>query len=227
VANGDVGCEAYTAIAWGVGLNAPRQDIPLDWVRGIERLHRLPARAGVPQHRWGVFLNDFDQFIHGRCGWAERAGWDTLALFGCHLTRPLDHLNGAGLLWRICGGKITAMRSDWATFEIDGVQHIVHRRTRQPPSYCRGRDRHHERYCGMASCCHSATRKPFTLASHVLSHRPPSIGGRPPRFRDFQRQTRPSCAEPVSSLRLSILRSPTFQVLRPVSISFIGSDSAS
>ena len=55
------------------GENAPRQDIPLDWVRGVERLHRLPAHAGVPQHRWGVFLNDFDQFIHGRGGWAERA----------------------------------------------------------------------------------------------------------------------------------------------------------
>jgi hypothetical protein len=33
----------------------------LDWVRGVERLHCLPAQAGVPQHRWGVFLNDFDQ----------------------------------------------------------------------------------------------------------------------------------------------------------------------
>ena len=69
-----------------------------------------PAHAGVPQHRWGVFLNDFDPFIHGRGGWAERAadlGWDTLALFACHPTRPLDHLNGAGLLWRISGGRIT------------------------------------------------------------------------------------------------------------------------
>jgi hypothetical protein len=113
------------------GENAPRQDIPLDWVRGVERLHRLPAHAGVPQHRWGVFLNDFDQFIHGRGGWAERAadlGWDTLALFGCHPTRPLDHLNGAGLLWRISGGKITAMQSDWATIEINGAQRIIQRR---------------------------------------------------------------------------------------------------
>jgi hypothetical protein len=85
----------------------------------------------VPQHRWGVFLNEFDQFIHGRGGWAERAadlGWDTLALFGCHPTRPLDHLNGAGLLWRISGGKITAMQSDWATIEINGAQRIIHRR---------------------------------------------------------------------------------------------------
>jgi hypothetical protein len=51
-----------------------------------------------------------------------------LPLFGCHPARPLDHLNGAGLLWRISGGKITAMETDWATIEIDGEQHIVHRR---------------------------------------------------------------------------------------------------
>ena len=85
----------------------------------------------MPQHRWGVFLNDFDQFIHGRGGWAERAadlGWDTLALFGCHPTRPLDQLNGAGLLWRISGGKITSMQTDWATIEINGAQRIIHRR---------------------------------------------------------------------------------------------------
>ena len=123
---------------------------PAGLVRGVERLHRLPAHAGVPQHRWGVFLNDFDQFIHGRGGWAERAadlGWDTLALFGCHPTRPLDHLNGAGLLWRISGGKITAMQSDWATIEIDGVQHIVHRRPAPANFGCRGGDGLRERYC--------------------------------------------------------------------------------
>jgi hypothetical protein len=37
------------------------QDIPLDWVRGVERLHRLPAHAGVPRfllsvrHSHGAF----------------------------------------------------------------------------------------------------------------------------------------------------------------------------
>ena len=37
-------------------------------------------------------------------------------------------LGDVQLLWRISGGKITAMQSDWATIEIDGVQHIIHRR---------------------------------------------------------------------------------------------------
>jgi hypothetical protein len=39
---------------------------------------------------------------------AADLGWDTLALFGCHPKRHLDHLNGAGLLWRISGGKISS-----------------------------------------------------------------------------------------------------------------------
>src|SRR5438045_8228400 len=90
---------------------------------------RLAHMPGCRSIGGAFFLNDFDP--HGRGGWAERAadlGWDTLALFGCHPTRPLDHLNGAGLLWRISGGKITAMQSDWATIEIDGAQRIIHRR---------------------------------------------------------------------------------------------------
>jgi hypothetical protein len=71
------------------------------------------------------------QFIHGRGGCAERAadlGWDTLVLLGCYPTRPLDHLNGAGLLWRISGGKIVAMGADRASVEINGEQQVVHRR---------------------------------------------------------------------------------------------------
>ena len=62
--------------------------------------------------------------------WAERAadlGWDAASLFGCHPGRPLDHLQGAGLLWRISGSKIVAMGADWATIEIGG-QRIIHRR---------------------------------------------------------------------------------------------------
>jgi hypothetical protein len=87
--------------------------------QGSGRLHRSTKVVGV------------GRLLHGRGGWAERAadlGWDTLALFGCHPTRPLDHLNGAGLLWRISGGKISSMGTDWATIEINGAQRIIHRR---------------------------------------------------------------------------------------------------
>jgi hypothetical protein len=45
-----------------------------------------------------------------------------------HPTRPLDHLNGAGLLWRISGGRISSLETDWATIEINAAQRIIHRR---------------------------------------------------------------------------------------------------
>ena len=83
----------------------------------------------MPAHRWCTFLSDVDQFIQSP--WAERAadlGWDAASLFGCHPARPLDHLNGAGLLWRLSGGRIVAMYADWAVIEVNGKEQVVHRR---------------------------------------------------------------------------------------------------
>ena len=105
--------------------------VPLEWLAGVASLDKQRAPSGIPRHRWQLFLDDCARFLDQREAWAERAadlGWDTLALFGCHPTRPLDHLNGAGLLWRLSGGKIIAMQSDWALIEINGVQRIIHRR---------------------------------------------------------------------------------------------------
>ena len=75
-----------------------KPNIPLQWVQGAGRLQRLSSHAGVPAHRWRVFLDDVGYFIQG-C-WAERAaglGWDAASLSACHPARPLDHLQGAGL----------------------------------------------------------------------------------------------------------------------------------
>jgi hypothetical protein len=104
-----------------------KPNIPLQWVQGTERLQHRPAHAGVPAHRWGVFLSDVDHFLRH---WAERAarlGWDTASLFACHPGRPVDYPQGAGLLWRLCGGKITDMHADWAMIEVNGQQQVVHR----------------------------------------------------------------------------------------------------
>jgi hypothetical protein len=45
-----------------------------------------------------------------------------------------------GLLWRLCGGKITGMHADWAMIEVNGQQQVVHRRP-APASCCRGAGR--------------------------------------------------------------------------------------
>ena len=71
---------------------------------------------------WGVFLNDFDQFILGSGG---DLGWDTLA----------------------SGGKISSMETDWATIEINGAQRIIHRRPTPAHFALPWRRRAPERYC--------------------------------------------------------------------------------
>ena len=50
------------------------------------------------------------------------------AFLACCPARPLDHLKGAGLVWRISGGKITEMHTDWAAIEVNGERHVFHRR---------------------------------------------------------------------------------------------------
>jgi hypothetical protein len=110
--------DPHLGYSTAAGENAPRQGISLDWVRGVERLHRLPAHAGMPQHLWGVFLNDFDQFIHDRGGWAEHAA-PRLGYVGpvrmSSNARSTDER--AGLLWRAGGPPVdrsafTALRPE-------------------------------------------------------------------------------------------------------------------
>jgi len=88
---------------------------------GVVTYQRMPESQRIAGC---TFLSDVGQFIQSP--WAERAadlGWDAASLFGCHPGRPLDHLQGAGLLWRISGSKIVAMGADWATIEIGGAAH--------------------------------------------------------------------------------------------------------
>ncbi len=75
------------------------------------------------------------------------------------IQRPLDHLNGAGLLWRLSGGRIIAMYTDWAVIEINGAQRIIYRR----PSPCEWRT-------------DSSLPRLATPASHSSGTRPVCVG---------------------------------------------------
>jgi hypothetical protein len=111
-----------------------KHPVPHEWVRGVALLHRHARPSSVPQHRWQLFLDDCARFLDASDGWAERAarlGWGAEALFGCDQHRPLDQ-PGAGLLWRVVGGRLTALYRTWAVVEINGAQHIVHRRPATP-----------------------------------------------------------------------------------------------
>jgi hypothetical protein len=107
------------------------RSIVQQWIDGVERLDYARSPAAVPLIRWRQFLGDCHVFLSA--SWAERAatlGWDALALFGCHRTRPLEHLGSAGLLWAINGGKLVELHRDWAVIERgnDKSRQIYHRR---------------------------------------------------------------------------------------------------
>lgn len=108
--------------------------VPPEWHAGVAILNCLRPPANVPRHRWQLFRDDCERFLDERKAWAERAadlGWDTLALFGCDPRRPLDQ-PGAGLLWRLAGGTLTAIYRDHATYEINGREFVFHRRPASP-----------------------------------------------------------------------------------------------
>jgi hypothetical protein len=108
------------------------------WIDGIHRLDHVRCPTAVPLIRWHLFLGDCHSFLSSSENWAERAaalGWSALALFGCHRTRPLEHLGSAGLLWVINGGNLVELRRDWAVIEREGgSRHIYHRRPLDTPN---------------------------------------------------------------------------------------------
>jgi hypothetical protein len=90
------------------------------WIEGVQRLDYL-------------FLGDCHSFLTSPESWAERAatlGWNALALFGCHRSRPLEHLGSAGLLWAINGGNLVELYRDWAVIERqqDKTRQVYHQR---------------------------------------------------------------------------------------------------
>jgi len=90
------------------------------WIDGIQRLDDVRCPTTVPLVRWHLFLGDCHRFMTSSENWADRAaalGWNSLALFGCHRTRPLDHLGSAGLLWALNGGSLVQLHRDWALIE--------------------------------------------------------------------------------------------------------------
>jgi hypothetical protein len=104
------------------------------WIEGVQHLVYVRCPPAVPAIRWHLFLGDCHSFLSSSENWAERAaalGWNALALFGCHRTRPLEHLGSAGLLWAINGGKLVELYRDWAVLERgqDKSRQVHHRRS--------------------------------------------------------------------------------------------------
>jgi hypothetical protein len=107
--------------------------IPSEWRDGFTILEIRPAPRDVPVPKWNQIVNDCRRFLSSP--WAARAyklGWSTLSLFGCTPTCPLHHLGSAGLVWHLCGGKLTRLSKEWALILTpDGTEHVFDRHRRR------------------------------------------------------------------------------------------------
>jgi hypothetical protein len=106
------------------------------WEQGLAALQNRRPFSDMPRHRWQQFLDNCGAFMRAPEGWPEQAvrlGWNSLDLFGCHRDRPLMYLGSAGLLWAINGGRLIAIRRDWATYETTiGTERVFYRRSFAP-----------------------------------------------------------------------------------------------
>ena len=114
-----------------------RTPIPIDWIQGVARLDHHRPPNDVPRLRWHQFVQDCQHFLSSPENWAERAaqlGWDAVALFGCHPTRPLDYSGTAGLLWAMNGGRLVGLHRDWAVIDmpLQTRQRVFSRRNVEP-----------------------------------------------------------------------------------------------
>jgi hypothetical protein len=112
--------------------NSTQDRIPSEWMDGFAMLEVRPAPRDVPVLKWDQIVNDCRRFLSSQ--WAARAyklGWSTASVFGCTPTCPLHHLGSAGLVWHLCGGKLTRLTKDWALiFTPDGREHVCDRSRR-------------------------------------------------------------------------------------------------
>jgi hypothetical protein len=111
--------------------------VPHSWLKGVACLNDQHHPRDVPPHRWRRFVDDCYRFIVSAEGWAQRAadlGWDTLSLFGCNRSNPLMHLDRAGLLLVVGGGRIIRLHGDWAEIQppANGSRRTYHRRRVDP-----------------------------------------------------------------------------------------------
>lgn len=82
--------------------------IPGEWLAGVARLQAMPVPVGVNGRWWWRLLCDVDAFRP----WAGRAaalGWSTLDVFGVLPAKPVERVDGWGLLPAMGGAELVAL----------------------------------------------------------------------------------------------------------------------
>jgi hypothetical protein len=109
-------------------LAALRLPIPDEWLAGVARLRTMPVPAGLPAAWWRLLLRATDGFGP----WAGRAaalGWSTTDVFGVLPVRPLERVDGWGLVPAMGGKEIVALTDTgaWLRTRTGALQSFTRR----------------------------------------------------------------------------------------------------
>lgn len=109
-------------------LAALRLPIPDEWRQGVALLRTMPVPGGVPAGWWWRLRCDTDGFGP----WAGRAaalGWSTTDVFGVLPVKPLERVDGWGLVPALRGAEVVALTATSARLRTrtGGLQSFVRR----------------------------------------------------------------------------------------------------
>jgi hypothetical protein len=106
---------------------------PAVWARGVARLDEMSCPAHFPAARWAQVVTDAAAFLQEWAEAADRLGWLTWELFGCHRRAPWGRIQGMGLILLLQGDEIAALTATEAVIRTPTGAHQTYRRRPADP----------------------------------------------------------------------------------------------
>ena len=115
-----------------LGTCAPA-GVPAEWVQGVARLAETPCPARFPAAKWAQVVTDAAAFLQEWSEAADRLGWLTWELFGCHRREPWGRIQGMGLVLLLQGDEIAALTATEAVIRTPTGARQTYRRKPADP----------------------------------------------------------------------------------------------
>jgi hypothetical protein len=116
-----------------VAAVAAPMGVPAAWTRGVARLAEVSCPAHFPAARWAQVVTDAAAFLQEWAEAADRLGWLTWELFGCHRRAPWGRIPGMGLILLLQGDEIAALTATEAVIRTRTGAHQTYRRRPADP----------------------------------------------------------------------------------------------
>ena len=106
---------------------------PAGWKQGVAKLGGMVPLSGFCPVRWAQLVTDACGFLDRWAVQAERLGWSTSEVFGCHRWAPAVRYDAVGLVVMLNGTRVVAMTADDAVVENARGARLRHRRRLTAP----------------------------------------------------------------------------------------------